>query len=161
MRAVVVPDLRASGRVAPEDPTRRARIAAALARFGVAGVELPRGEVASETAARLAALPRCEFEVVGGEQDEPAVAILIEALGERGVVARRFESTGGSPKESIGATASTPEPAAVPPDVRDPRLEAQARAVALLRELMVDPLVAIYAGRGLRERNADSLVNLR
>ena len=151
MRAVVVPDLRASGRVAPEDPTRRAAIAAALARFGEANVELPRGEVASETATRLAALPRCEFEVVGGELDEPAVAILIEALRERGVVARRFEC----------ASAAPPESAAAPPEVRDLRLEAEARAGALLHALLVDPLVAIYAGRGLRERNADSLVNLR
>ena len=157
LRAVVVPDLRASGRFAAEDRTRAARIAAAIARFGEAGVELPRGEIASETAERLAKLDRGErgdrgeIEVIGGEHDGPAVAILIEALRERGVVAHRFESAG----------ASLPEPAAAPPAARDPRLAAEERAVALLRELWVDPLVAIYAGRGLRERNADSLVNLR
>jgi hypothetical protein len=153
-RAVVVPDLRASGRSAPEDPTRRARIAAAIARFGEANVELPCGEVASETAARLARLDRGEIgeiEVVGGDHDSAAVAILIEALRERGLAARRFESAHESP----------PEPAADLPEARDPRLAAEERAVELLRALWVEPLIAIYAGRGLRERNADSLVNLR
>lgn len=153
VRALVVPDLHAGSSCEPEERSRRERIAAALARFGEGGVERPRGELAHETAERLAQQPRHEYEVVGGERDLPAVDVLLAALRERGLVARRFESV-----VSASLDAAPPDAASVP---RDPRCAAEERARALLRELGTDPFLAVYAGLGLRERNADSLVNLK
>jgi hypothetical protein len=152
-RALVVPDLHAGSSGQPEERSRRVRIAAALARFGEADVERPRGELAHETAARLAEQPRREYLVVGGERDQPAVEVLLAALCERGLVARRFEAAvPADPKVEPRGVASVP---------RDPRCAAEERARALLHELGADPLLAVYAGLGLRERNADCLVNLR
>jgi hypothetical protein len=145
-RVLVVPELHAGPWPADDEPSRRLRVAAARARFGDANVELPRGERAGETAARLAAAPRCDLWVVGGAQDEPAVAVLLDALREQGLAAHRFEAAEG------GSTTSPALPATA---------AAESRVELLLRALGVDPALALYAGRGVRERNADSLVNLR
>jgi hypothetical protein len=149
-RVLVVPQLYAGPWGEGEEPSRVARITAARARFGAANVELPRGERAHETAARVAALPHGEWQILGGVHDEAAVALLIDALHVRGLAARRFESDDGA---GAAAAAGPAGPAFDPTGA--------ARLELLLRALGVDPALAIYAGNGLRERNADGLVNLR
>jgi hypothetical protein len=143
-RVLVVPELHAGPWPDGEEPSRRTRIAAARARFGAANVELPRGERAGETAARIAAGSKCELQILGGVNDDAAVAVLLDALRERGLAASRFEAADGMDAA-----------AAAQPLASEPRVE------HLLRALGVDPPLAIYAGLGLRERNGDSLVNLK
>jgi len=228
-RVVVVPALH-RGEEGGElflDRQRLAWIECARRAFAGAELDLPFGELAAATAARLAAeAGGRELVVVGGPRDDAAAAVLEEALHAVGLAPRRFEpspdeegralaAVAGGPRRfalpflenaaAVGALEAplaaalatdpaaplvlelpvvrgarpspTPAPSPLPPfcgfdaaDVRAaftrlvdrvfPRFSSAWRLDVLRHEVGVAPELAIYAGRHLRERNAECLANV-
>lgn len=105
-RLVVVPELH-RGEEGGElflDRQRRACIECARREFAGAVVDLPCGELAAATAARLAAEPGGRaLVIVGGPRDDAAAAVLEEALRAAGCAAQRFAPTPDAESAALAA----------------------------------------------------------